>query len=243
MLKNREIIGVNHEGEKLRDAVLNYVDSKHPNLKKIMLELAPSYEITHSNDSFFTHMAKHYQEKDVEVIIGDRKHWNVLGSSLEEILDMHKNNPLKLYFKTKLGLCKGFFNGKLFKDRNQDMNILFNEQKPEVTIVGGFHAKYLKEKNPETHFSYFKYKNSLSIHDITIKKKADSIYNINKFDPEKKSDYKKKLIKSGVFGSVWLGTHSFLDLPSLAELPIGIFCCYHFLNNLGGAFNYFRALK
>lgn len=153
-----EIIGVQHTEENLRP-VIEYIDAKYPDLEKIMLELVPGYEEFSNIMSmpFFGDLATYYKEKNIEVIPGDRKYWELFGLSEYQVINMAKMDPVKTkYCLSVLRWTRSSKDErKRTKDKNIDINEVFREEKPDVTVVGGFHGEYLKKHNPDVYFSFF----------------------------------------------------------------------------------------
>ena len=145
----QEIIGVQHEKEVLA-AVINHIDTKHPKLESMMLELPPEYEKSGEwkwGDDFFWKLAEYYSAKKVHIIAGDTKLWDVYNlKNTEEAVQLLAKNSFGFFIRERMLVFAGLFNGKLIKHRNEAMNDVFNIEKPEVTVIGGVHAKYLKKK-------------------------------------------------------------------------------------------------
>jgi len=98
-----EIIGVQHIDE-IYEPVRSYIDTKYPNLESIMLEIPPRYEeYSHIfQDNIFGELATYYGGGGTRVICGDRKHWEIMGFSTDEIIEMANTNPIKLMETTKI---------------------------------------------------------------------------------------------------------------------------------------------
>jgi len=150
-----EIIGVLHKIE-IYEPVVDYIDTKYPNLENVMLELVPNYEEISENIffPFFGELANHYKSRGTHVIPGDRKYWDIGGVSVDEILKIRANNPIEAQTLLNLIGLK-IRTKKAIRERNIDMNLVFQEEKPEVTVVGGGHGTYLKKHNPEEYLSFF----------------------------------------------------------------------------------------
>lgn len=154
MVCNRAILGVSHIGE-FKDDVIRYIDANHPEFESIMLELPPGWEgmqeydfITKKKDPFFKPIAEYYQDKGRKIVVGDTAYRDIL-KPLEAHIDGNQNTKeLLRYFYT----FTGFLDGRVIKNRNEAMQKVFQEEQPDITLVGGMHAKYLKKQNQEIHF-------------------------------------------------------------------------------------------
>lgn len=175
-----EIIGVQHV-RGIERAVMDYLDRKYPSLQNLMLELPPGYDVLKSHKlapPFFTKLADYYQERGVRIIPGDRLYWNQYCLSGEEVVEAVEKNG-RAGFRA---LCRegkrrreeaikkineeidredgwwvdfGWCLERIMHDRNRDMHKLFRKENPEVSVMGGGHARYLKQRNPAVYFSYF----------------------------------------------------------------------------------------
>ena len=178
-----EIIGVIHEegNVNLIDAVLTYIDARYPNLHSIMLETPPDYEYFQKHGwnvpMWFSDVAEYYKLKRVRIIHGDIKRGELMGKSSEEVLEILQRDLAEYNRLFSFGMCKGFFNGNLLRNRNKGLDSMFQQEKPEVSVVGAVHGKYLKKRHPETYFSYFKVPSLIDrLWDWTISGVADKTY-------------------------------------------------------------------
>jgi hypothetical protein len=137
-----EIIGVTHDGKEIADAVMDYIDINHSSLESIMLEIPQGWQVFYNE--FFGPMAKHYLQQGKNVIEGDRKYWDIMGTTYEEALAAAKKDFNKFKRKQTLYHFLGFLNGRATFDRHRDMNLMLHEENPDIVVVGSAHASYLK---------------------------------------------------------------------------------------------------
>ncbi|MFH1064398.1 MAG: hypothetical protein V1729_04925 [Candidatus Woesearchaeota archaeon] len=242
-----EIIGVTHSRNEISQVVAMYIDQNHPNLESIMLELPPEYKRLDGNEyPFFRPMADYYESKGVRVIPGDRKRWAVMGLSYDEAVDMYHNNFLKFITLDYISTYVGFLNGRLFRDRNQDMDALCKQEKPEVVVVGAIHAKYLKAQNPGSQFHYFTERERIirKIVNRSTFRSADSIWYIDadSCNPAIKKEYLRNSLTCLAAGGLVTAT-MLLDLPELISLPAVGVGTYAFLNKFGSVIDYVKTLR
>ena len=175
-----EIIGVRHTKPSVKTAVMNYIDSKYPDLDLIRLELHPYHFLFDDAyyDDFFGDMAKHYRANGVEVICADVRRFDIYGLTPEAAIRLWQYNPVKFLLKERWGMFSGYFDGRLIDVRDKAMDEVFRVTQPDVVVVGGTHARYLKEQHQECRFTYFRPSELTDI--LRIKsaneKKADQIY-------------------------------------------------------------------
>ncbi len=240
-----EIIGVSHARKEISEVVAGYIDCKHPNLESILIELSPEYKQFEGNgDDFFRPMADYFESKGVRVIPGDRKRWDVMGLSGEEAVDMYHNNPLKFVALETVSIYLGLLNGKLFKDRDEDMDALCKQEKPDVVVVGGSHAKYIKEHNPESMFVYFTEKEQIigKIVNAGTYRASDMRVYVGIDSPKIRRQQIRNSITSLAGGGVVAAAVS-LDLPALVAYPaawVGLHAC---LSNFGNIIEYVKTIR
>ena len=155
-----EIIGVTHCGNNLRNEVIKHIEKNHPNLESLMLELTPGMEVMPSG--WFEDMAEHFDKKGTRIIKGDIGRLKLYGcNTAEELTDLMENHTLKfigkeLHLISKIGAHLMLpWKTRFLEIRDGEMNKVYEEEKPEVVVVGGMHANYLKQKNPEVHYTFF----------------------------------------------------------------------------------------
>ena len=235
-----EIIGVEHEGEEIQNAVIAHIDNSYPNLKKIMLELPPDYEMckckTYSRlyTGWFYDIAHHYERKSVKVITGDKNEGGIYNLTLEQVLDLSKNNPEKLLsmrekaggdIKSSLKMCLSKkFNRKFIQDRNEGMDEVFKQEKPEVVVVGAEHAKYLKQNNPQAYFSCFVTKSLIERYAARYRN-ADIIYQIidNDLELERQKEYARNF-RNCLVGGALAGLGMVASLKSNIPIAPQLLC-------------------
>ena len=254
MSETKEIIGVFHEGREIRERVIDYIDAKYPDLESLMIEIPPGIDHNRIYLPFFSDIALYYQEKGVRIVEGDRKYWELRGIQPEEIFEMSEEEYDRyLEHQDKniswLNLW-AYLNGKLVRNRNIDMNEVLQEESPEVCLVGGEHGRYLKKQNPQVPFSFFRNaKLKYKLPTWYVSKTADSVHNIRvendgDFDPRKREEYRKSLVKVLGSGAVTAGLMLAMDqgVPFYVVFPLSALPGIYLGNNVGGAINYFRAI-
>lgn len=233
----REIIGVRHSGDIVRDATITYINELHPDLQSIMLELSPGYEMTQGDDNFFLPIAEYYKERGVRVIPGDTRRWDVLGLTLEEVIEMRKKNPIKFHLLETIGVYKGLLNSMVMEHRDKGIEEVFDAEEPEVTLVGINHAIYLKKQNPEMQYTRIRPLKFLPSRKEKVQ--PDLSIAVDEFDPRRKNRYKMNLIAAGLsagaIGLVW-------SSETVLQYPVAILATICLKANLKGSFNYLRAL-
>lgn len=143
-----EIIGLSHN-EKYRAQVEAYLDENYPNgIRSLLVELPPTpqdfIDTTKSEfsgdeidfyQSFFSPITRKYRNKGTRIIHGDvnRK----IFSKRDMIL-----HPLETL-------------DELFGKRDDGIRQIFEQELPEVTLLGSIHAGRLKKAFPEIPFTYF----------------------------------------------------------------------------------------
>lgn len=134
-----ELIGVTHDDEYLND-IYAYVYTKYPNHpKSMLLELSENTDEIVKNgfvDSFFYSLAESFRIAGAEIIYGDLKA-SYYSSKLDNLLDY----------------CLMSFDAFSFHKRDKNFTEKTKKKNPEVVILGGMHAAYIRPAFPEAEYT------------------------------------------------------------------------------------------
>ena len=140
-----EILGVPHSHEYL-NAIDKYISDKYgEGLESLMLEIPPLPEwvcLHQLQDGFFSDLARKYQETGTRIIYGD----------LNGAMPIREDAGSFAKFFHGINL---YVIGNLFRSRNKGMAEAVRAENPELVVVGGAHAIYLKKTFPESYFIGF----------------------------------------------------------------------------------------
>ena len=103
-----------------------------------MVEL-PSNWRQHIGDNFFSRLARPYEERGTRIICGDRR--------IKYLLDIHESKPWEAF----LGLIYDL--SPFSHTRDEAMSEAIREERPQVVVVGGSHANYLKREFPDSYYT------------------------------------------------------------------------------------------
>ncbi|HLC85645.1 MAG TPA: hypothetical protein VJH22_07700 [Candidatus Nanoarchaeia archaeon] len=142
------IVGVAHQ-DHLYPRIVEFLAQRYPSASSAMLEILPDWR---EYKGFFPDLARCLEARGARIIAGDLKYWDVFepaqSSKLERLVDDDKE------LKTMARIAGAAVDGRLLKDRNESMNSVYQQEHPDLTVVGARHAKYLKQKNPGARFIY-----------------------------------------------------------------------------------------
>ncbi|MDD5700371.1 MAG: hypothetical protein PHH00_04285 [Candidatus Nanoarchaeia archaeon] len=166
----QNLIGVYHVESNL-ERLISYVSEQHGVPKSLMLELPPYWReikngyIARDNNYFFK-LAETFEEKGTEIIPGDTCMDLAVPRELYDKLDYmydkkatsfrEKLDSLWLVIKGNLAIQRYLFSPKREKLRDEGFLRAFDEGRPELTIVGDFHAEYIKRIHPEVRYTRFR---------------------------------------------------------------------------------------
>ena len=169
-----QLIGLLHYECNLPN-LIKYIDTTFGTPKSLMLELPPDwrrYENQKHHLNYFMELAGEYEKRGTHIIAGDRNSYAVAARisdkflGLEERLQTEPNLPLPEKLKiiaTLSALVVAYnlrtqFNLRVpskVRKRNEGFVEAYDEEKPEVIVVGDEHAKFLKSQRPEVPYTYF----------------------------------------------------------------------------------------
>ncbi len=174
----KPIIGLYHTTGTL-ESLIGYVNSTFGTPKSLMLELPPDWREhqggLRGNDNFFYPLAEEYERRGTKIIAGDINRYVVEPPPSEWEKEFERKyiqggewqranfiEQARAYFglldewvkytmKVKLNLlspAKG-------RRRNEGLLNAFNEENPELTVLGDFHARYLKSHRTDVNYIHF----------------------------------------------------------------------------------------
>ncbi|MEK6946770.1 MAG: hypothetical protein AABX32_04130 [Nanoarchaeota archaeon] len=171
-----ELIGLYHLDRDL-ESLVKFVDSKFGVPESIMLELPTNWRKHQgrlTNEKYFHRLAEEYESRGTRIIAGDKNRHIVEPPLSEWLLDLEEKlrngewnpNTLTEWSKEFFGVVGEILRYKFLlnwnmlspsKDRIRNQGFLeaFNEENPEVIVVGDSHARYLKSERPDVHYTYF----------------------------------------------------------------------------------------
>lgn len=172
----KELIGLYHLDGNL-ERLVEFVDSRFGTPESLMLELPLDWREEKdrlTTDNYFYTLAEEYEPRGTKIMAGDRKKYIVDPKHPDEFLEFEKQlRNGEWQPENIVEWSNGFFGllGEMFRykaklrinhlssakaiERNEGLLEAFNEQDPQVTIVGDEHARYLKSQRPDTHYTYF----------------------------------------------------------------------------------------
>ncbi len=171
-----EIIGLQHLKGSL-ESLVNFVDSEFGTPRSLMLELPCDWRCCKDRiitSKYFYKLAEEYEPRGTRIIAGDRNRYVVEPLSPEWFLNFDEQlrkgewHPETLVeglkdfsgilgeiLRYEIKLILNRLSPAKTQKRNEGLLEAFNEQNPDLTIVGDSHAQYLKSNRPDAHYTYF----------------------------------------------------------------------------------------
>ncbi|TKJ17050.1 hypothetical protein CEE44_00760 [Candidatus Woesearchaeota archaeon B3_Woes] len=171
-----EVIGVLHLDRNL-DRLIETIDLDFGVPKSLMLELPTDWRDYRDGlitDGYFHRLASEYEKRGTRIIAGDNNRYIIEPHLSEWFLDFEERvrngewNPdtLKDWSKGVIGFIgemsryNSLLNwNQLFPSkhriRNHGFLEVYDECKPELTVVGCVHGKHLKNQRPDVNYTFF----------------------------------------------------------------------------------------
>ena len=162
------IIGLAPHEDQFIDSVDAFVSAQYPTgLESIMVELPPSWSDPHQRTyvEFFSEFIRRYESRGVRIIYGDTKR----GLTKPEKIKKYQGILTKLEcglghlvsWKEKLDLTWFIISTRVWdglikgssRYRDRGMIQVIERENPQLIVVGGFHADYLKQRYPSARYS------------------------------------------------------------------------------------------
>ena len=161
--------------------LIEYIDANFGTPQSLMLELPPDwkrYERQNHHLNYFMELAKEYEKRGTHIIAGDRNSYAVAARISDRFLDLEErlqtepnlHLPEKLKIIATLSALVVAYNLRTqfnlrvpskVRKRNEGFVEAYDEEKPEVVVIGDEHAKFIKSQRPEVHYAYFTLKGDL----------------------------------------------------------------------------------
>ena len=155
------VIGVYHVEEN-REKLVDFVIENYGVPKSLMLEL-PTYwqELDYFKKTYFYFLADRFKARGTRIVAGDRESDLVVPKSFcEKIQELEsKKSVLRKFFWLKYfahEIRKNLSNTKVDRLRNISFLEAFEEENPELTIVGDDHARFIKDFCPGVEYVHFR---------------------------------------------------------------------------------------
>lgn len=194
------LIGVYHTDRNL-EKLIEYVSDNYGVPSSMMLEIPPYWrEVIDKplgrNNNYFFHLAKQFEDKGSRIIAGDKNFGVIISKDLYNKLNEVFSEGAKTFrgkvnlitrrlflgLKAKIIVETNLNNPKKSLFRNQGFLEIFEEEKPELTIIGDSHAQYIKKFYPNLDYTRFRSNTLLE----TLYSYGDiSIFSNNLMSPEK----------------------------------------------------------
>lgn len=178
-----EIIGVMHVDWNL-EKLIELIDLNFGTPKSLMLELPPNWrelkgrwkdlEGRLNKLPYFFKLANEYEKRGTEIIAGDKNYYVIEPQYSKEYLEFEeKLRKVEMHpetikeWKKSLRIVIGElirYNAILgwnllhlskHKKKNEGILEVFDETNPELTVVGGAHARFLRNHRHDIHYTFF----------------------------------------------------------------------------------------